>query len=421
MSNREEFNNRIATVLVSYTRWILREAQSRNIHRLYFLARDGWLMYHIAEQICRTEKLNINCSYFYCSRYSLRAGAYRFFDDSAYEKLFLHSYRQTASDMLTRAGFSKQKRYQVYEDIGFDSAKELDIMGRQEFDGFCGKVKGSKVFRSIISEISEEAYQKIMRYIGQEGMNRYKKIGIVDLGWTGSLQYTLHKLLESSRINTHITGFYMGMLDAPPRSQGSVYLTWLFNEQDIKIKSWFAHNLMECICCAPHGMTLGYEQDEKKMVPVFSDEENSPDHITEIKTAAVNLAVERNNTGEIGSRDIPGNSERKAALKLLYQIMYSPSDMDIELLKTYTFCDDVGEQYHKSIVQEGKAKDFRREILPFKLMHRDETDGFFWYFGSLKKSRVHFKGLYKIGYRLTRKIIERRKLNACHSERSEES
>ena len=403
----------ITPVLVLYTRWLLKEAKKRDIHRLYFLARDGWLMYHIAKQICDAEKLDIECSYFYCSRYALRAAAYRFFDDSAYEKLFLHSYRQNAHDMLCRAGFNDTDRKQVYSDIGFDTGKEYEIMGRKEFDGFCEKIKNSSVFREIISRLSEEAYPLTMRYIGQEDMNKHKKMGIVDLGWTGSLQYTLRRLLNSSQINTHITGFYMGMLDAPPQVTGSIYVSWLFDHKDIKVKSWFAHNLMECICSAPHGMTLGYKRNEDgHTVPVLAKQENRSEYIENIKEVAVKL------TGKLPKQyfDSTDKTDRRCkalAVKLLKQLMYSPSDADIEVLKTYSFCDDVGEQYHKSIVQKGKAKDFRREILPFKLTHRDETDGFFWYCGSLKESSVHFKGLYKTGYRLTRKIIEQRKLNAC--------
>lgn len=415
MSNRDDIEKNIATVLVSYTRWIIREAKKRRIHRLYFLARDGWLMYHIAEKICRTENIDIECSYFYCSRYSLRAGAYRYFDDSAYEKLFLHSYRQTASNMLARAGLDEHMMTLVYEDIKFDKLKEHEIMGRKGFDEFCGKVRKSVTFREIISEISEKAYINVMKYIGQEGLNRHQKIGIVDLGWTGSLQYTLRRLLDSSRINTHITGFYMGMLEAPPSKPGSEYVTWLFNEKDIKIKSWFAHNLMECICSGPHGMTLGYIKVEGRILPVTAEAENNLNYIYELKGKALCIVDRGQENTCIKEDSNIDKQEKNTALKLLHRIMYTPTDIDIDVLKAYTFCDDVGEQYHKSIVQEGKARDFRHEILPFKLMHRDETDGFFWYCGSLKKSHILFKGLYRTGYRLTRKIIEQRKLQSEES------
>ncbi len=411
----------LAPVLVLYTRWIIGESQKRGIDRLYFLARDGWLMYHIALRICASEKLDMACSYFYCSRYSLRAGAYRFFDDSAYDRLFLHSYRQSPYDMLCRAGLTDDERKLVYDDISkagseqkaegvwrMGSGTENKRMGRKEFGSFCEEVRGSAVFRKILSEKSEEAYIGVMKYIGQEGMNRHRKIGIVDLGWTGSLQYTLRRLLDSSFINTHITGFYMGLLEKPPEASGSIYVPWLFDEKDIKTKSWFAHNLMECLCSAPHGMTVGYKREGNRIVPELAEQENDPEYLHVIKTKALEMADKMTSCSYNGSG-------KKYVLKLLYSLMCSPADADIKILKKYAFCDDVGGQYHKPIVQTGKANNFCREILPFKLFHRDETDGFYWYCGSLKASRIHFKRLYRAGYRLTRSFIERRKLSRSHS------
>ena len=41
----------ISPVLVMYTEWILQQAEIKKIKHLYFLARDGYLMYHIAKVI----------------------------------------------------------------------------------------------------------------------------------------------------------------------------------------------------------------------------------------------------------------------------------------------------------------------------------------------------------------------------------
>lgn len=432
-NNIEEIKNKndlaryaIAPVLVFYTRWVLKESQKRNIHRLYFMARDGWLMYHIARKICTSEGLDIDCRYFYCSRYSLRAGAYKFFDECAYEKLFIHSYKQSARDMLLRAGLDESERKRVYNDIYFDINKESDVMGRKEFDHFCCKIRESSVFRRIIYEISVNSYPEVMRYIDQEGINKQKKIGIVDLGWTGSLEYTLRRLLNSGQIYTHITGFYLGLLEKPPLTPGSAYVTWLFNENDIDIKSWFSQNLLECICSAPHGTTLGYKRDGDKTVPVLAEEENSHDFLEILRNVSVELAdrfpektknqLTEAQTGkpEKKRQEKPKNiSEviyKDISLQLLRCLMYTPSDTDTEVFKTCVFCDDIGEQYHKSLIQSGNAKSFRREILPFKALHKNETDGYLWYYGSLKNGKLFLESFYRIGYRLTRMLIEHRKL-----------
>ncbi len=395
MNDIGEMEKQFASVLVSYTHWVIEEARKRNIQRLYFLARDSWLMYNIAEELCKKEGIDIECSYFYCSRYALRAGAYRFFDDSAFEKLFIHSYRQNAQILLRRAGLNYDRRKEVYKDLGFNDYNESLVMGRKEFGSFCDKLRLSKVFRKILREISNEAYPKIMGYIRQEGMNLHKQIGIVDLGWSGSLHYTLRRLLDSEHIKTGITGFYMGLLEKPPIAKNSVYVPWLFDFDEVAVKSWFSHNLMECICTAPQGMTLGYANIDGIYGPVLADNENLSEHITEMEKICT----------EIVKSEDSNLKSKERVLRILHKLMCSPSRKETEMLKEFDFCDDVAEQYHKPLVEEGSLKDFMREILPFKLLHGDETDGFYWYFGSLKNSKICGKWLFRAGYILTRRMI----------------
>lgn len=393
--------NVISPVLVMYTDWILQQAQELGIQRLYFLARDGYMMYHIAKVICRRKKYPVKCSYFYCSRYALRAAAYRFLDDSAYERLFIHAYWQSPYLLLKRAGFSEEQRKVVYEDISFSHEKGKHNMGRKEFDGFCGKLRKSSVFRNILTDISDTAYAETMAYIRQEEMQQSAKIGIVDLGWTGSLQHTLRRLLDSENISTELYGFYMGILEKPPETKSSRYLTWLFNEKEYYIKSWFAHNLMECLCSAPHGMTMGYRKCGKKIEAVLAEPENYIRHTEHICKQSVGLA--KNFSSEFQAY------HKKIALKLLHKLMFGPTTTECAELGNYWFCDDIGEQYHRSIIEEGKSSDFRKELLLHKLFFRDSTDGFYWYYGSVQASRLIAKTFYRYDYLLTKYMIARRK------------
>lgn len=67
---------KLAPVLYAYIYWVLKEAKKRDIHTLYFLARDGYIMNKIARVICENEELDICCRYLYCSRMSLRMPTY---------------------------------------------------------------------------------------------------------------------------------------------------------------------------------------------------------------------------------------------------------------------------------------------------------------------------------------------------------
>lgn len=395
--------NVISPVIILYTLWIVTEAEKQGIKRLYFLARDGFLMQEAAETICKSRKNGIVCSYFFCSRYALRMAAYHFLDETAYERIFLHAYRQTAHCLLQRVGLDANERKRIYADISFQCEHEQKILSRSEFDSFCTMLKSSPKFREILMQKSEAAYPDIMAYIRQEGMQDYDTVGIVDLGWTGSLQATLRRLLDSEHIRTKITGFYIGMLDAPPKRIGSVYYTWLFDEKETLVKAWFAHNLMECICSAPHGMTMGYQSCQGKMIPILADKENPSERSKRIRgmIARFMLSFEENTVYQSRYKVI--------ALRLLKKLMLSPTEEEVQALSCYSFCDDVGEQYHRSIVQLGKPLDFRKELLFYKPFYRESTDGFYWYYGSVMASNLIIKIFYRYEYLITRYVIMKSK------------
>ena len=59
------YNTVFAPVLLCFVRWVLDEAQKCGIKRLYFLARDGYQMYLVAEEFCKHSRNQIECRYLY--------------------------------------------------------------------------------------------------------------------------------------------------------------------------------------------------------------------------------------------------------------------------------------------------------------------------------------------------------------------
>ena len=76
MSGERVLQEIFAPLMTAFTVWVLREAEARGIKRLYFLSRDGYLLYRTAIRLVKSCKLDIECRYLYCSRYSLRVPMY---------------------------------------------------------------------------------------------------------------------------------------------------------------------------------------------------------------------------------------------------------------------------------------------------------------------------------------------------------
>jgi len=362
----------IAPVIYSYACFIIRRAQELGIKRLYFFSRDGYTVMRAVNEICRKNNISLEISYFYCSRYSLRMAAYRFKDSSAYNRLFNESYRMTAKTVLMRAGFDCNERRLVYDELGFIYDEER-LMNRNDFKSFCDGLKMSKKFWKILSERSDTAYCLTADYIRQCGMDKYDHIGVVDLGWTGSMQLTLKRLLESFDINCSVTGFYLGMLEEPEMSEGNAYEPWLFEGgKGCFTKAWFCQNVLECICTAPHGMTVGYVKKNGDVCPVFSENENAPELVSRVSDIIADYAA------QASGFEYSEKKDKKAALKKLKRLMLTPDEKTAEGFEAFCFCDDISEGYHGSLCGRLSSKAVLDCIFRKKGAVRP-----YWFYGAL--------------------------------------
>ena len=129
-----------APVLFCYVKSVLESAADSGIKKLYFLARDGYIMKAAADAIIEASGYDIKTSYLYVSRYALRnALYYKCSTAEDFEKagFFGRCAVQSAENTLKRAGIDKEERKEVYKRIGFDG-DESKIMSDGEFDRFIG-------------------------------------------------------------------------------------------------------------------------------------------------------------------------------------------------------------------------------------------------------------------------------------------
>lgn len=382
---------------------IISRAESMGIERLYFLSRDGYLPMKAAEYICSAKYRKIKISYLYVSRYALRMAAYHFHDESAYEKLFLPSYRMTAGTVMKRAGFSEEERQAVFRDIGAGYASENEMIDRKSFDILCERLRGSELFNDILDRRSLAAYEDITGYFRQEGADGYSRIGIIDIGWTGSMQAAMKRIFSGSGIDTDIVGWYMGFLAQPPDIKGCEYSAWLFGADDILKRAGFSHNIAECMFTAPCGMTKGYELSEGRYQPVTCPCENDINALKRLEDISCGIFSA---AAESHCFDISEKTASETAYRLLTAVMNRPSRSEAEAFGIYRFCDDISEDYHMPAAERADRSAFSQELL-FGRIRAKKNGGrrLYWYFGSLALSDIKHKGCFRSLYIFTEAAV----------------
>ena len=375
----------IGPVLCDYVYWVLQEARRQEVSTLYFLARDGYVLQRIAQEICMTEKISIECRYLYCSRASLRMPSYHLIGDEAYDLLFQGGYHVSIHSFFERAMIEEKYWETILEQCGIARNIDLDReLQQSELKKFRKLFMQSETFSSLLKENSQNAYESTIGYFTQEGLFRQKHIGIVDSGWIGSMQRSLRQLLQSKGYRGKLTGFYFGMYTDGKEPADGQYFSWYFSKkQGKKNKILFCNNLFECILSAPHGMTIGYKKENCVYKPVLKEAPKS-EQMKEIQTQILGLidgAKMRIRNGMTVRRT---NSE-----KTLHHLMGHPEKEIVKLYGKFLFCDDITEDYHYPLADDAQGalkgyivwNRFIRKI--FSISTKKLSRELFWPYGTV--------------------------------------
>ena len=403
-----------APVLFCYVSYVIESAVKQGIQRVYFLARDGYILKSIADVIIKKRALGIDTRYLYVSRYALRNAFYFKCDtvqDFENAGFFGHCAVQSAENTLKRAGFEKCQRAEVYRKIGFTD-DEKKILNDAEYNNFCTLVKNDKELFSDIKNRSESNYKNIIEYFRRNGLFDDKKIALVDSGWLGSVQKTLMELIRDKTDTDRITGYYFGLY----REKNDKYNSFLFDISDAhKYVPTFCNNLFECFCSAPHGMTTGYTVTDNGVQPITA-EANS--FIIEAASVQTEVAVNFAGYACESTADISVKELKKLSARLLKALMYKPDREEAEIFGAFPFCDDATEISVQPIACDS-GKSIGNVLFLNRISRKRKGQsiypdkGMFWLYGSIILSGCKLVWVYRYSVRLWEKLRllrEKRKL-----------
>ena len=385
-----------APVLFTYVWHVLLQAERIGLRRLYFLARDGYVMLGIAREIARVCPVSLELRYLYCSRASLRMPSYHRIGEEETMELLLHrGTNLTMRHILDRASLDDAQRTALYDSLGFDAAREQEALDEPGFAEVCMQLRRSKLFHRQVTENSAAAYEAAAAYFAQEGLMDGTPFGIVDTGWTGSMQRSLRQLSEQI---PSINGFYFGMYARPQAAADGVYHTWYFSHRSpAAVITKFNNNLFECMCAAPHGMTIGYRKTEdNRYAPVMKavDSTLAARSETQVRICRDFAAV---CAPKIRYEGFDPERMHRLTRGLLTGLMYRTDSREARAFGDFPFCDDVTESYSDTLVLEGAERILREHLFLHRLLRRlrgkKPSTELYWTYGTLAVSKLPLKPL----------------------------
>lgn len=230
----------------TYLLKILSEVKKQNIENLVFLARDGCLLKQSFELLCRKTGMDISGSYLYVSRKAILSAA---------------SDRKEAYFKLVKSDYNGS--FETYLEDRFDiSIDTNDTHGHQKCSMPNDFQKISEWLRPYEEEINcrlENYRQNYRKYL--KNFEWEKKSAIVDICYTGSIQYWLSRIT-----GTEITGFYFvaDLSEDNLFNKVNPMISCFQEETDFKAAKsciWKNHKLIESFYTAPYGMIKSVDED----------------------------------------------------------------------------------------------------------------------------------------------------------------
>lgn len=252
---------------VGFVDFIEQLAERERVEKLFFLARDGFVLQKAFSRLAKrpTEYLSV-------SRHSLYL-AFAHVDFEEALPLLLQNYAQTT----IREVLAKLLPADV-ELAGLRlPAWAADVID-QPVNAPATRGKLERLARLLTPQIKQHAadhFKATSKYFRQVGMAEIGTAGIVDIGWHGSLQVLMQRLLVAMGLHVRLVGAYVGLYSHAKRPLGNdVMEGYLFGYGSNKSAEEMVQagpSLVEVLHAAPHGTTVGYlERASGEIEPVYA-------------------------------------------------------------------------------------------------------------------------------------------------------
>lgn len=261
----------IAPFLIAYVAWVLNQARSKGIRRLYFVARDGEIMREIAMRLARPDD-KIELRYLYGSRKAWIPASLTTDSDAWSRALTPQGQINSMDNILRRAGLSATDRGDICRLLELGSRDTGRNLNALECAEFIQSIKSNQRAHELLTAASSRERELVLRYLEQEGLCDPVPWALVDTGWALNCQAALKRIL-SPRLGAGFQpmGYYIALTrNRLSEVEAGTAVSFVPNPELVFCRR---RTLVEhCLTPALHTSTQGYQSMDNLVKPVLGNE-----------------------------------------------------------------------------------------------------------------------------------------------------
>jgi FMN phosphatase YigB (HAD superfamily) len=293
------FSDVVAPWLCALAARMVRLAREMGLRRLYFLSRDGEILFRIAKRIAPP---NLECHYLYSSR---RAWCFpAMLTDDAASRRWLETFAVSPRGILRSLEFSKEESESILQELKITPVEAERRAPPKERVFVWEHLRATGRMETVL-ERAATARNACLAYLEQEGLFEDDLWAICDVGWVLNGQAALTRLLRTRQPSAAARGFYfMVNRRRPPLVETGPFSSWLLDEalptgpRSIpETVTWLSGLIEEVFFSNSSPSLQGYRLDEAtgQAEPVFGirqDDGCAIGHAKELREAVDQLTNE---------------------------------------------------------------------------------------------------------------------------------
>lgn len=260
----EEFGG---PILVPYIKWILKYAIHNKIDKLYFIARDGYVLKKIADIFIKYYKYPIHTYYLYGSRKTWRVGLF-IQDEIDIIKLLDESYRERINSILKLAKIFQITESEMREFLPKEYQKDIKSLIIDDIYIIQNFLQRSEKFKAFLKMKHASKSERAIQYLKQEINIKDKNFAFVELYGSGYTQNCMSLLLKTF-YNVPIKTFFY--YQHRKQNGDNIFISFVSDTMNIKI-------LIETLCRSFEGQTIDYYISDHIWKPLIEENEILKDY-----------------------------------------------------------------------------------------------------------------------------------------------
>ena len=373
----------LAPLYISFVEKIINYCQENNIRKIYFLSREGKIFLNIFNKINTDKKLH--AQYLIVSRKSTFLLSINSLNTTELDRIWKQYYNQTPKQLLENLNLPNHL-LSVFEKYNI---KENDIIDQNYNYKKLNLIFSDAHFEKVFLKTKEKQLKYFNKYIKTIGLDENKKIALIDIGWKGSIQNNLYKI-----INKEIHGLYLGYF----KENNNEFLD---NKKkgfivDERTSNWYEKSLFkngplfEMSTTPNEGSCLKYNIDGPITKQYNSEKETYQKYFLKTQTAISDYVdLYSKNKGIMG---LDSKNLHQFLLDQIIRFILYPNKKEAKSFLRYSHVESFGVKETSRFNYKFRWNYIFSDINPIKILKRLKQNFYnqFWINGIIKRINIPF-------------------------------